>query len=227
MDSEWDTIARQFDRTRKRPWPEVLEFIEGGGKRGVAVACGNGRHLLPLARRCQEAVGVDRSPAMAAIARRRVEEAGIRNAAVVVADALALPLPPGCCDRVLFIAGLHNIRGRKRRIAALEEVNRVLSPEGEGLISVWAKWQDRFRRDMLRQTLNPFRPSGDLWVPWRGGEREVLRFYHLYTCRELARDCHRAGLHVARTWSATKVSRRHPDNHFAVVTKGREARRKK
>lgn len=227
MDSEWDAIARQFDRTRQRPWPEVLEFIDKGGERGLAVACGNGRHLIPLARRCREAVGVDRSPAMADIARGRMEAAGIDNAAVLVADAVALPLPPGCCDRVLFIAGLHNIRGRKRRIAALGEINRVLTPEGEALVSVWARWQDRFRRDMLWQALNPFRPRGDLLVPWRAGEREVLRFYHLYTCRELARDCRRAGLQVARRWSVTKASRRHPDNHFAVVTRGREAPPKK
>ncbi|HDS59591.1 MAG TPA: class I SAM-dependent methyltransferase, partial [Thermoplasmatales archaeon] len=47
MDSEWEVIARQFDRTRQRPWPEVLEFIDKGGERGLAVACGNGRHLIP------------------------------------------------------------------------------------------------------------------------------------------------------------------------------------
>ena len=42
----WTAIADSFDRTRQRPWPHVVRFIEGlpPASRVLDLMCGNGRH---------------------------------------------------------------------------------------------------------------------------------------------------------------------------------------
>ena len=225
MASEWNVIAESFDETRRHPWRECLDFIETQKGVGLDVGCGNGRHLLPLARRCSRVIGLDSAPAMVSIARQNMRERGLDNGAVMVADAAWLPIVANVADCALFIAALHNIQGHDRRVMALRELRRVLKPDGAALISVWSKWQDRFRMRSLRQLLTPWQTAGNIMVPWKKNGMHVERFYHLYGQGELRRDIHRAGLHITRLWSARKASERHPDNHFAVVTKAGAAAR--
>ncbi|MGC9307641.1 MAG: class I SAM-dependent methyltransferase [Thermoplasmatota archaeon] len=221
--NEWNRIAESFDETRQHPWQECLDFIAGCSGTGLDVGCGNGRHLIPLARRCSRVIGLDSAPAMATVSRKNVQEHGLDNVDVVVADATMLPIADDTADCILFIAALHNIPGRSRRIAALQELRRVLKPNGEALVSVWSKWQDRWRWQSLRQLLTPWQRAGNVMVPWKKDDMQVERFYHLYGRWELRRDIRQAGLHGSRIWSVKKASRRHPDNHFAVVTKTRGA----
>src|SRR5689334_12602922 len=58
------------------------------GRRLLDVACGTGKSTLPLVRRGYRACACDLSPAMVAVARRRLRGAGVRP---VVADMRALP----------------------------------------------------------------------------------------------------------------------------------------
>ena len=184
---------------------------------GLVIACGNGRHLLPLAQHCNDVIGLDASEEMALITSERIVESRVINAAILVGTATALPLRPDTFDCILFIAGLHNIKGRRQRIQALRELNRVLSHSGKALISVWSRWQDRFRGTMARQLFTPWKTQGDILVPWKRDGSSIMRFYHLYTKGELLRDIKTAGLRVVKKWSVTKTSRHHPDNHFAIV----------
>lgn len=216
--NEWNDIAESFDETRRHPWQEILDFVATCSGTGIAIGCGNGRHLAPLAHTCSTAIGLDSAPAMAAVARQNVHEEGLDNVAVAVADATSLPVASSVLDCALFIAALHNIDGHGRRVAALRELRRVLKPDGQALISAWSKWQDRFRWHSLRQLLTPWKTAGDVMVPWKKDGMHVQRFYHLYGRRELRRDIRQAGFHIARIWSVKKASGRHPDNHFAVVT---------
>ena len=218
--SEWDLIARSYSQTRQRPWKEVVNFIADQNGRGLVIACGNGRHLLPLAQRCSDVVGLDASVEMALISSERIVETGVINAAILVGTATALPLRTDTFDCVLFIAGLHNIKGRQHRIQALQELNRVLSHSGKALISVWSHWQDRFRWTMVRQLLTPWKTRGDILVPWKRDGPSIMRFYHLYTKGELLRDIKTAGLRVVKICSVTKNSQRHPDNHFVIAERG-------
>ena len=219
MATEWDIIAESFDETRQHPWQECLDFIATCSGTGVDIGCGNGRHLIPLARRCDRVIGLDSASAMAGIARKNLRQACLDNAAIMVANAARLPLVDNAADCILFIASLHNIPGRGRRVAALCELRRVLRPGGKALLSVWSKWQDRWRRKSLQQLFMPGRKAGDVMVPWKKDDMDVQRFYHLYGRRELQRDIRQAGLYVSMLWSVKKASKRYPDNHFAVVTK--------
>lgn len=213
--NEWDAIARSFDATRKSAWQECMDFISD--IRGVAldIGCGNARHLIPMARKCRVAVGIDSSMEMVRVARENVT--GLHNVVLVCGDACALPFPDELFDAALFIAALHNIRGRKNRVRALCELKRVLNHDGRALISVWSKWQDAFRWQFI--TRWPTREHGDILIPWRKDGMNVPRFYHLYGMGEFRRDILKAGLHIETLWRTTKASKKYADNYFAVVKK--------
>ena len=209
---EWDKIARDFDETRRYAWKECIDFIKERDGFGIDIGCGNGRHLAIMAERGR-AAGIDISFEMLKIARRKA-----RNALLVQADAINMPFRENTFDYALFIASLHNIKGRENRIRALKEMKRVMKEGGEGIISVWAKWQDRWRRHFAIQALYKWRELGDIYIPWKRGVK-VERFYHLYSMRELKKDIRKAGFEIIRAWSVKKVSKKHADNHFVIVRK--------
>jgi ubiquinone/menaquinone biosynthesis C-methylase UbiE len=130
----WDKQAGRYDRAMNfwdrhlfgdsRPWAcgraigEVLE-----------VAVGTGRNL-PCYPDGTRLTGVDWSPAMLAIARRRAAELG-READLRQGDAQALDFPDASFDTVLCALGLCAIPDDRR---AVTEMARVLRPGGRLLL---------------------------------------------------------------------------------------------
>ena len=227
----WEKIAQSFSETRNRPWDQVVDFLETLPPDATLldVACGNGRHGVIARKMGMRVIGVDASLELADIARDRLAEAGDKDASqadVVGGSALTLPLARNSVDHALFIAALHNIPGRDGRVKALREVRRVMRPRGMALISVWARWQDRFAdhyvKELIRHVPRKLRYGdqapefGDILVPWQGDE---MRFYHLMSLRETILTCKEAGWFVRDAWSEKLASQWLPDNHFVVVEK--------
>ena len=79
-------------------------------------------------------VGLDLSPEMLAVGREKLGRAGIRNAALVRADAGTLPFRDGSFDAVSVSYGLHELPTAVRR-RALDEVRRVLRPGGQLVVA--------------------------------------------------------------------------------------------
>jgi len=103
--------------------PLVLDLCCGTGDLGVAVL---GR--MPAAR----VIACDFSPPMLERAARKFARAGLgRRAALVEADALALPLPDASVDAVTCGFGLRNLADAA---AGLAEMLRVLRPGGPAVI---------------------------------------------------------------------------------------------
>jgi len=181
----YDRIADHFSKTREYPWPEVEEFLDGrSGEVGLDVGCGNGRHTELLADRCERALGVDLSREMVAVARERSAERGF-DYGLAEADASSLPVRTGRVDLAVFVATLPHLPSRALRVASLDELARVLGPEGRGLVSAWSTEHDRFDAD----------EGFDTAVEWTlpGGE-SVDRFYHIYDPDEFRADIGSSGL---------------------------------
>jgi len=215
---EWDAIAKSFDSTRRYPWKECLDFIEEMHGVAIDIGCGNARHLIPMAEKCKVAVGLDSSFKMVEIAYNKVK--GKKNIFVICGDACKLPFKDAFFDFALFIATLHNIKGKENRIKALKELKRVLKPGGKALISVWAKWQDKWLWYFVKKFFIRRGEHGDIYIPWKKNGLDVQRFYHLYSMREFKRDIKKAGLVIEKAWSVKKVTKKYADNHFAIVSSG-------
>ena len=218
----WERIAESFDKTRRRPWLKCVEFIDSMEKKGLFldIGCGNGRHLIPAAKRSKLVIGIDFSINMLRTCRNNLENSEIRNYALLQADARCLPFKDDCFDYVIFIASLHNIRGRDNRIRALKEMRRILKERGRGLVSVWSRWQDRFLLHFVKELFSKKTEEfGDIYIMWRKDNINLPRFYHLYSKIEFLRDIKAAGLKTVEVKSIKISSKFLADNFFAVVEK--------
>lgn len=103
---------------------------EVAGRRILDVGCGSGPLAADLIARGATLTGVDGSPAMIELARRRLGA----EVPLLVADlAQPLPLPDGGFDDVVASLVLHYLRDWA---APLAELHRVLRPGGKLLMSV-------------------------------------------------------------------------------------------
>ncbi|MFB6123835.1 MAG: class I SAM-dependent methyltransferase [Haloferacaceae archaeon] len=175
----YDRIASHFSKTREHPWPEVESFLDdASAAAAVDVGCGNGRHTELLAGCATRAVGVDVSRGLLDEARDRASNRGF-DADFVQGDASALPVREDRFDLALYVATLHHLRPRERRIRSLNELARALTPEGRALVSVWSVAHDRF------DATEGFDTTVDWTLP---GGRTVPRYYHVYDADEFAAD---------------------------------------
>lgn len=121
-----------------------LAFLEGpamleacgpvDGLRVLDVGCGTGRHSLPLMQAGANVVGIDFSPEMLAIARRRATAILRSGAAEFQQHSLPDPFPFGDESFDLVVMGLV-IEHVADLGAVLQESHRVLKPGGRCLVS--------------------------------------------------------------------------------------------
>jgi len=176
----YETIASHFSKTRAHPWPEITEFVESAPQveRGLDLGCGNGRHAAVLHERADRVLALDASRSLLAEAREQLDPARAR---LLQGDASRLPLQRDSVDLAVYVATLHHLPTQERRRQSLEELARVLDPEGEALVSAWSTAHDRFDAE----TETGFDTEIDWTLP--GGET-VPRFYHIYAPAEFEAD---------------------------------------
>lgn len=130
----YDKIADHFSETRHTPWPQVSEFLDSFEPQSVVldIGCGNGKYLScnPLLL----SVGCDRAQGLLAVGRRKGQN-------VFRCDCLVVPVRSSSIDGCISIAVIHHLATKERRLAALQEMARVLRPGGRALVYVWAKDQ--------------------------------------------------------------------------------------
>jgi len=184
----YERIGDHFSKTREYAWPEVESFVADAGdvETALDLGCGNGRHAALLADVADRVVGLDASRALLREASDRVGE----SAALVQGDASRLPLATGTVDLAVYVATLHHLPTAADRRASLDELARVLAPEGTALVSVWSTAHDRF--DAAADAETGFDTTVDWTLP--GGET-VPRFYHIYAPSEFERALEDSSLH--------------------------------
>ncbi|XP_012629167.2 tRNA (carboxymethyluridine(34)-5-O)-methyltransferase ALKBH8 isoform X1 [Microcebus murinus] len=131
----YEEIARHFSSTRHSPWPLIVEFLEAlpSGSIVADIGCGNGKYLG--INKELYMMGCDRSQNLVDICREKHFQA-------FVCDALAVPVRSGSCDACISIAVIHHFATVERRVAALQELVRLLRPGGKALVYVWAMEQE-------------------------------------------------------------------------------------
>ncbi|MEU0464323.1 methyltransferase domain-containing protein [Amycolatopsis sp. NPDC006131] len=187
-EAQYDVFAEEFlDHARDGFYnahldrPACLGLLgDVGGLRVLDAACGPGLYAEELVARGAAVVGVDISPQMVELSRRRVPAGEFR-----VHD-LAEPLdwlPDASVDRVLFALAVEYVDDR---VALLRELRRVLRPDGALVLSrqhpfgdwlrhggnyfeprvveeVWSRgWRVRYWLSPLEQTCEELRAAGFL-----------------------------------------------------------------
>ncbi|WP_277553144.1 class I SAM-dependent methyltransferase [Halobaculum limi] len=203
----YDRIAAHFSKTREYAWPEVESFLDGRtGAVALDVGCGNGRHCEPLRACADRVVGVDVSRGLLREAQARAADRGYSDGVSFVAgDAASLPIRDDSADLAVYVAALHHLRTRERRVASLSALAAALGPEGRALVSAWSTAHDRFEAPADADE------GFDTMVDWTlpGGET-VPRFYHIYAPAEFDADIAASDLRAVESFVSS-------GNCYAVV----------
>ncbi|MDH5301738.1 MAG: methyltransferase domain-containing protein [Gammaproteobacteria bacterium] len=163
---DWQAIAEKFDLWLPQLEPVGEDLLRGlepfSGDLILDVASGTGEPALTLAKQNPEVtvVGVDAAPAMAAVAQRKVDQAGLTNISFTAMAAESLDFPDSCFDRVLCRFGVMLFADP---LKGLQEMHRVLKPSGRVALAVWATaetmttmhWAQQVLADKLPEALHP------------------------------------------------------------------------
>lgn len=142
LSEAYDRSAAAYDHTAggiylRALWT-LMPFVNVAPRPAVLdVGCGTGINLIEIARAlgpCKQLVGVDLSPGMLDVARRKAAAAGL-DASFSVGDAESLDLPDASFDLVVCNSAYHWFPDRARAIA---ELTRVLRPGGQLLLATLA-----------------------------------------------------------------------------------------
>jgi ubiquinone/menaquinone biosynthesis C-methylase UbiE len=122
----------QIDRYRNPPadTPFELEYAfhllgDVQGKTVLDFGCGTGENIVPLAERGARVIGMDISPDLIALARKRLNDAGL-EARLEVGSAYDTGLPDESVDVVFCIALIHHLDIAR----VVTEMRRILVPGG-------------------------------------------------------------------------------------------------
>lgn len=187
---DYNLISGHFSSTRQfvsqdlRP---LLDYTLSKDK-VLDVGCGNGRLYEIFKQKNINYSGIDNSEQLIKIARERFPEVDFK-----IADILKIPFSDNSFDKVYCVAVLHHIPSEQLRIEAMQELKRVLKPDGLLILTVWNLWQKRiywhqvfkniFLKIIGRSKLDP----KDILVPWKNQKGEILaqRYIHAFTKNEL------------------------------------------
>ena len=123
----YDPVIGRFNRVVREIAVSMLPPCEGA--RVLDIGCGTGMHLERYARDGCRVAGIDLSPAMLRIARRRLGgDADLREA-----NALEMPFEDASFEVVLASLVLHE-HSPEHRLAILAQMKRVMKPDGRMLI---------------------------------------------------------------------------------------------
>lgn len=183
----YNLIAKDFSKTREKPWEELRPLFDHYLKKSERVldlGCGNGRYFDWFKEKEVDYIGADNSEKLIQEAREKNP-----NAKFIYADALELPFVENSFDKVYSIAVLHHIPSKELRMKFLEQIKKVLKPEGILILTAWKIHQRKeiltFIKYFFLKILGFSKMDyKDTWETWGNYSK---RYYHFFSKRELIR----------------------------------------
>lgn len=213
----YDCFAKDFDLKRKKPWRAFKEFFESIINNldvsGIVLdaGCGNGRNMSIIGSKQNDfrIIGLDNSIELLKIIKNQKDEL-IRNRnsrlktreiEIILSDLIFLPFRKEVFDHIFAIASIHHLYNKKIRSDFMLKLPNLMIENGSFILSVWRKWQKRFRKyfikDWLKRIFFPkYRKSqygkglqefGDIIIPWKKSNNKgsYTRYYHLFSEKEV------------------------------------------
>jgi len=210
----YDKIAKDYHLKRLQPWKPLEIFLNNlNGSdyhfKGICMdlGCANGRNFKILKNPNNKVIGVDNSVEFLKIARKNLKnpkewnKIKSGNIDLILGDISFLPIRDDTIENFFSIASIHHIKNSSRRKDAVFQLFKLLNQNGFLLITVWRKWQIKYKKHFyrirLKRLFNPFYlrrekklgvgEFGDIYVPWTVSSEglTVIRFYHLFSKREI------------------------------------------
>jgi ubiquinone/menaquinone biosynthesis C-methylase UbiE len=169
--AEWDRI-RQLHAADDAVEAEIRTLLRDRPFRSLLdLGTGTGRILEIFSSEIERGLGVDLSREMLAVARSRLDHAGIRNCSVRQGDIFDLSVPRDSFDVVIIHQVLHFLDDGGR---AIREAARVLRPEGRILVVDFAPHELEFLREEYAHRRLGFAPEAvTQWMEQAGLEGVV------------------------------------------------------
>jgi ubiquinone/menaquinone biosynthesis C-methylase UbiE len=194
---------------REEDVESAMQSVVGTGKFGTLVdlGTGTGRILSLFAHQASQAIGIDSSREMVAIARANLERNQLRHGQIRQSDIYALPFGNATADLVTIHQVLHFLEEPGR---ALIEAKRILSPDGRILIVDFAPHGlEALRTDHAHRRLGFSTDQISQWLSRAG--LELLRHDMLPPPPDHVGN----GLTVSLWLAAHKASQQHTQNTSA------------
>lgn len=195
---DYNQTAEEFSRTRQSFWSEmekVFDYVKPNSKI-LDFGCGNGRAFPYIQKRGGRYFGVDISENLIEIARQKHPKANLQ-----VINGINLPFEENFFDAVYSIAVFHNIPSKKLRSQILQEIKRILKPNGFLILTVWQPKDKRFfwlfwKNNLLKILGRSRMDFRDLIEKWGNNSQ---RYYHLFSRKELEKMAEEGGWQVVET----------------------------
>ena len=206
-------VDRYLDPPASTPFALEYAFYLLGDVQGKAVldlGCGSGETLVPLAHRGANLIGIDISPDLIAIAKRRLSDARL-SAIVRVGSAYETELPDESVDVIFCMSLIHHLD----IATVMDEMRRILRPGGFVILKEPVRFSKTygFLRSLLpahediSEAEHPLTKE-ELRIVQEGFAVEGLRFFRLPFVPLVQRVSHAIGQRsVARlsNWILTNV----------------------
>ncbi len=194
----FDKIAEKYGGYRRKT-PEIIEnFIKESKNKILDLGCGNLSYLLNYP---TKVYGIDFSF-------NSLKKIDRENTYAINGDITQLPVKSGSFSKATCIYTLHNL-SPKMQEKAMCELNRILKENSQALITVWAKYQQRF---FSLQNIINFRNNKPIPVKWGN----TTRYYFLFTKNQLRKLCEQAGFKVNILGT---IKTRKNKNFYALIEK--------
>ena len=177
------------------------------------LGCGNGRHALLLAKKNTFTTCLDISRKQLSMAKTNLKD--IDQVNFVQADLCNLPFNDNSYDVIISTAVIHHLSTPNLRTKSIDEMIRILKPDGLAMITVWSKEHKRFQKNENGEIrgVEVVGPSKeDVTVSWSLKEGvKVKRYYHLFVRGELDELCNNKCLSI--------INSTEKGGNFVVVVK--------
>lgn len=187
----WDNIAEEWNKVKRKQYPDFKEFIKNKKGKILDLGCGSGRNLIN--KKNLEFYEVDFSKNMLKFAKEKSKKENI-NAKFFISDLTELPFQKNFFDTAIFISVLHCINSNQKREQSLKELYRVLKPKAQVMISVWSRNNRRIKN----------KPKQSM-IPWTVNNKKYFRYYYIYDKQELQALLKKIGFKIIKNWEDNNI----------------------
>jgi len=177
----WNSIAESWYNFRH--WPiRIAKKLSKEWQPGkiLDIGCGNSRNLLPFYQNNFTCYGIDFSENVIELAKKYISKHEMK-VNLKIANAENLPYKNNFFDYCLSLAVLHHVKNKEK---AIQEIYRVLKPNGKAIICVWNKLQLKFL----------FRKK-ETYIKWG----KYSRYYYFFSYFELKKLLKKSGFKIFKS----------------------------